>query len=100
LALGSEAVAFAEHLAHPFSLEDALLWDAILYVDRGEPEMALRRLAAAEALVAEQRLGFIVEPRFIRGAALSAQGGSRKLSSAYARGSPASSAPFVFASTA
>ena len=74
LALGSEALALAEHIAHPFSLEDALLWDAILHVDRGEPETALQRLAAAEALVAEQRLGFIVEPRFIRGAALSAQG--------------------------
>ena len=46
----------------------------MLHVDRGEPEMALQRLAAAEALVAEQRLGFIVEPRFMRGAALSAQG--------------------------
>jgi tetratricopeptide (TPR) repeat protein len=74
LALGSEALALAEHIAHPFSLEDALLWDAILHVHRGDPETALQRLAAAEALVAEQRIGFIVEPRFIRGAALSAQG--------------------------
>ena len=36
--------------------------------------MALQRLGAAEAVVAEQRLAFVVEPRFLRGAALSAQG--------------------------
>ena len=51
-----------------------MLWGAILHVSRGEPEIALQRLEAVEALVAEQRLGFIVEPRFVRGAALSAQG--------------------------
>jgi tetratricopeptide (TPR) repeat protein len=74
LAFGCEALALAELIAHPLSLEDTLLWDAILHLDRGDPETALQRLEAAEALVAEQRLGFIVEPRFIRGAALSAQG--------------------------
>ena len=36
--------------------------------------MAMRRLSAAEELVADQRLGFILEPHFLRGAALSAQG--------------------------
>ena len=41
---------------------------------RGEPDLALRRLEAAETLVAEQRLGFVMEPRFLRGAALNAQG--------------------------
>jgi tetratricopeptide (TPR) repeat protein len=46
----------------------------MLHLDRGEPELALRRLGAAEELVAEQRLGFIVEPHFLRGAALTAQG--------------------------
>ena len=46
----------------------------MLHVERGEAETALQRLAAVEALVAEQRLGFIVEPRLIRGAALSALG--------------------------
>ncbi len=74
LAFGCEALALAELIAHPLSLEDALLWDAILHLDRGEPETAQQRLEAAEALVAEQRLGFIVEPRFIRGAALIMQG--------------------------
>jgi predicted ATPase len=46
----------------------------MLHLDRGEPELALQRLGAAEALVAEQRLVFYMEPRFLRGAALIAQG--------------------------
>jgi class 3 adenylate cyclase/tetratricopeptide (TPR) repeat protein len=74
LTLSIEAVAMAERLAHPLSLEIALLYGAMLHVDRGEPELALRRLEAAETLVADQRLGFIVEPHFLRGAALTAQG--------------------------
>jgi tetratricopeptide (TPR) repeat protein len=74
LALEGEAVALAERLAHPFSLELALLWNALLRLERREPELALQRLDAAETLAAEQRLGFLYEPRFARGAALSAQG--------------------------
>jgi class 3 adenylate cyclase len=74
LVLGSEALALAERIAHPFSLVDVLLWNTMLHLDRGAPELALQRLEAAEALVAEQRLGFVMEPRFLRGAALSAQG--------------------------
>ena len=74
LAIGSEALALAERIAHPFSLEIALLFNAMLHLDRGEPELALQRLEAAEALAAEQRLGFVLEPRFLRGAALTAQG--------------------------
>jgi predicted ATPase len=74
LTLSSEAVAMAERLAHPLSLELTLLYGAMLHVDRGEPELALRRLDAAESLVADQRLGFVVEPHFLRGAALTAQG--------------------------
>ena len=64
LALGSAALALAERIAHPFSLLAALLFNAMLHLDRGEPELALQRLDAAEALSAEQRLGFILEPRF------------------------------------
>jgi tetratricopeptide (TPR) repeat protein len=73
-AIGGESLVLAERIAHPFSLVDALLFNTMLHVDRGEPELALHRLEAAEALVAEQRLGFVMEPRFLRGAALSAQG--------------------------
>jgi predicted ATPase len=74
LTIGSEALALAEHVAHPLSLEFVLVFNAMLHVDRGEPELALQRLEVAEMLVAEQRLGFVMEPRFLRGAALSAQG--------------------------
>jgi tetratricopeptide (TPR) repeat protein len=74
LAIGSEALVLAEHIAHPFSLQQAWLNIAIFHLDRGEPELALQRLGAAEALVAEQRLAFTQEPQFLRGAALSAQG--------------------------
>jgi predicted ATPase len=74
LTIGNEALALAERLAHPFSLVLALLFNAMLRLDRGEPEMALQRLKAAETLASEQRLGFVWEPRFLRGAALSTQG--------------------------
>jgi class 3 adenylate cyclase/tetratricopeptide (TPR) repeat protein len=74
VAIASEALALAQHVAHPLSLEFVLVFDAMLHVDRGEPELALQRLEVAEMLVAEQRLGFVMEPRFLRGAALSAHG--------------------------
>jgi tetratricopeptide (TPR) repeat protein len=74
LAIGREGLALAERIAHPFSLVDALLYDTMLQLDRGAPELAMQRLVAAEALAAEQRLGFSMEPRFLRGAALSAHG--------------------------
>jgi hypothetical protein len=74
LALDSEALALAERIAHPFSLLGALLFTIMLRLDRGEPALALRQLEAAEALAAEQRLGFNFEPKFLRGAILSAQG--------------------------
>jgi predicted ATPase len=74
LTIGSQALALAEHVAHPLSLEFVLIFNAMLHVDRGEPELALQRLEVAEALVAEQRLGFVMEPRFLRGATLSAHG--------------------------
>jgi predicted ATPase len=36
--------------------------------------LALQRISAVEALAAEQRLGFVLEPRLLRGAALTALG--------------------------
>ena len=56
LALGNEALALAERIAHPFSFAIALQFNSMLHLDRGEPELALQRLEAAEALAAEQRL--------------------------------------------
>ena len=74
LARSSEALALAERIAHPLSLELVFLLRAMLHLDRREPEPALRLIDAAETLVAEQRLGFMIEPRFFRGAALIGQG--------------------------
>ena len=74
LAIGNEALTLAKQVAHPLSLEFVLMFNAMLYLDRGESELALQRLEMAEMLVAEQRLGFVMEPRFLRGAALNAQG--------------------------
>jgi tetratricopeptide (TPR) repeat protein len=75
LALGSEALALADRIAHPFSLAIALQYNSMLHLDRGEPEeLAMQRLDAAVALAAEQRLGFVLEPQLLRGAALTARG--------------------------
>jgi class 3 adenylate cyclase len=74
LALSGEAMALAERIVHPFSLAQVLLLNAMLRLDRGEADLALRQIEAAEAVASEQRLGFLLEPRFLRGAALSAQG--------------------------
>ena len=74
--LANAALALAERIAHPFSLASALLFNGVLHLDCGDPDSALRLFGVAEALAAEQRLGFVVEPRFIRGAVLSAQRGS------------------------
>jgi len=75
LALADEAVALAGRIAHPFSLVDASLYHTMLRLERGEPELALPHLEAAEALATEQRLPVIsLDPRFLRCAALSAKG--------------------------
>jgi len=74
LALGSRALTMAKRIAHPFSFALALQYNAIVHLDRGEPALALERLASAEALAAEQRLSFVVEPQLLRGAILAAQG--------------------------
>jgi class 3 adenylate cyclase/tetratricopeptide (TPR) repeat protein/energy-coupling factor transporter ATP-binding protein EcfA2 len=74
LALCSEGLALAERSGHPFSFACALQYYSMLHLDRGEPELALQRLGAAEALAADQRLGFVLEPQLLRGAALTAQG--------------------------
>ena len=50
LALGNESLALAERIAHPFTLVDALVANAVLQVDCDASEVALQRLNAAEAL--------------------------------------------------
>jgi class 3 adenylate cyclase/tetratricopeptide (TPR) repeat protein len=69
-----DTLALAERVGHPLSRQLVLLYSAMLYLNRGELEPALKSLDAVEALVAEQRLGFVLEPRFARGVALTAQG--------------------------
>jgi Predicted ATPase len=46
----------------------------VVYLNRREPERALRQLEAAELLAAEQRLSLIFETGMLRGAALAEQG--------------------------
>jgi ATP/maltotriose-dependent transcriptional regulator MalT len=48
--------------------------NAVLHLDREEPELALQRIEAAEALVADQRIGLVLEPRILHGAVMTAQG--------------------------
>ena len=62
LASSAEAVSTAERIAHPFSLNFALAFSAVLHVNRREPEQALSVLEAVEALVKEQRLPLPLRP--------------------------------------
>ena len=74
LASGREGLVLAERIAHPFSLLLVLIYMSMLHLNRREPDAALQSIVAAETLVAEQRLAFIIEPRFFRGGAFLAQG--------------------------
>jgi class 3 adenylate cyclase/tetratricopeptide (TPR) repeat protein len=74
LAAAREATDLAEQLNHPLSLELAMLYKTLLYIDRREPEFALQQLAATELLAAEQRLAFLLSPEVLRGGALLLQG--------------------------
>jgi tetratricopeptide (TPR) repeat protein len=74
LRLGRQGLALAERIKDPFSLVTASLYNGMVHLNRGEPELALQLLAAAEALAAEQRLGLVVVPEILRGVALMAQG--------------------------
>src|SRR5215469_16532904 len=74
LASIAKGLALAERIAHPFTLGFALLFSSQVSLNRREPERALRHLDAAEAVAAEQRLSFNLEPGMLRGAALLGQG--------------------------
>jgi predicted ATPase len=69
-----EALALAERIAHPFTLSLVFINSSVVYLNRHEPERALRQLEAAEALAAEQRLSLVYEPGMLRGVALLGQG--------------------------
>jgi predicted ATPase len=74
-ALGNmtESLTLADRLSHPFSRGTTLTYSAMLHLHRGEPDLALSQLARGETLAAEQRLSFVMEPLFLRGAAFVAQ---------------------------
>jgi class 3 adenylate cyclase/predicted ATPase len=74
LASVNEAVRLGERLAHPFSLFNGYLWEAVLHTFRGESDKALRRTQDGEALAIEHRLAFTLNPDILRGGALVAQG--------------------------
>jgi predicted ATPase len=70
----TESLALSERIAHPFTLSISLTISSMVYLNRREPERALRQLEAAELLAAEQRLSLVFEPGILRGAALAEQG--------------------------
>jgi class 3 adenylate cyclase/predicted ATPase len=74
LASIADALALAERIAHPFTLSLVFINSSVIYLNRHEPERALRQLEAAEVLAAEQRLYLIYEPGMLRGVALRGQG--------------------------
>jgi predicted ATPase len=74
LASVADSLALAERIAHPFTLSIALTISSVVYLNRREPERALRQVDAAEVLAAEQRLSLVYEPGMLRGAALLGQG--------------------------
>ena len=67
-------MALSERISHPFTLGAALVMNAVLHLDREEPELALQRIEASEALVADQRIGLVLGPRILHGAVMTAQG--------------------------
>ena len=74
LASVAESLALAKRIGHPFTLNVALTYSSVVYLNRREPERALSLIEPAEVLVAEQRLSFVVEPGLLRGGALGGQG--------------------------
>jgi tetratricopeptide (TPR) repeat protein len=69
-ASSAESLTLAERVAHPFTSILALTFSSVFHLNNRQPEAVLERLETAEALGAEQRLSFIIDPEIIRGAAL------------------------------
>lgn len=74
VASAEEALTLADEIAHPFSREIALEYVAFVRLARGEPELSLAHQRTAEALRAEQRLAFVIDPLFFQGATEITQG--------------------------
>jgi predicted ATPase len=78
LASSAESLTLAERVAHPFTSILALTNSSVFHLNNRQPEAVLERLETAEALGAEQRLSFIIDPEIIRGAALVGLGASEE----------------------
>ena len=78
LASSVESLTLAERVAHPFTSILALTNSSVFHLNNRQPEAVLERLETAEALGAEQRLSFIIDPEIIRGAALVGLGASEE----------------------
>ena len=74
----ADSVSMAERIDHPFTLNLALTFCAVLHLNRREPERALSVVETAEALVAEQRLSLPLELGIVYGAALVGQDGAEE----------------------
>jgi predicted ATPase len=74
LASIAEALVLSRRIAHPFTSTMALTVASVVHLNNREPEEAITRLQAAEALAAEQRLSLTIEPGLIQGAVLVGQG--------------------------
>jgi predicted ATPase len=70
----SDAVRLAQLLAHPLSLDHTFLYDSIIHLFRGEPDVAVVSAHDAEELAVEQRLALLINTDVLRGRALLAQG--------------------------
>jgi tetratricopeptide (TPR) repeat protein len=66
----ADALALIERIAHPYTSSVALQFTTFVDLNLRELERTTRRLDLVDALVSEQRLIPMVEPRVLRGAAL------------------------------
>jgi predicted ATPase len=67
-------MSLADRLLHPFTTEVTLEYAAHVHLHRREPEIGLAYMLALEKLRVEQRVSFVIEPGFLRGAAQLEQG--------------------------
>jgi predicted ATPase/class 3 adenylate cyclase len=70
----SDALRLAQLLTHPLSLDHTFLYDSIIHLFRGEPDVAVVSAHDAEELAVEQRLALLINTDVLRGGALLAQG--------------------------
>jgi class 3 adenylate cyclase len=70
----ADALTLIERIKHPFTSSVALGFATFVDLNLREPKQAVRRIELVDALVSEQRLTPIIEPRILRGGALLVEG--------------------------